>query len=599
MKNNIMKKFLATTTATLILISCSGFLNVIASEIEMQAIAEAKISNELKTRMRTQSNEGIPVTIWTGDIDMETIQEKALSNARVSQAPAIVRSMSEDIPVHDLSYLQAYGTDDEIQNYIEDKRAKARIAYSEQNQKFLNQLPIGAKVTFVSEYSPLIEVTLSNNEIYNLAKKNEVYSISLDKPENNEPELNISVPAIGADYVRDTQGNKGSGVKVGLLEANGVPNTSNSQIRGTWTKRSGDPVDSAHATRVAIIISQIAPSATYYAASATGDSCRPAIEWLLNQGVNVINASMKIGSDSNNSYGDFSKWIDHIAFSHDVHFVKSAGNSGSDGVTSGGMGYNMITVGNMNDHNSTTPSQWNHFGGFWNSSTGKYDGASSYYTGTSAARKPDLCAPGTGIFASSFGETSSKVDAVNTGTSFAAPHVTGAIAQLCSFKSALKTQQDAMKVLLATGTNKDKRYVNGDPSNYEKMGAGMLDVRGTRWMISTGRYHSDLFTPSISVGTTRTYSVTVTSSDTSIRVGLSYLRKMVGGCSSTLPTTQGYLGNLELTVSGPGIDIYSTTSEHHNTKIVQINNPTPGTYTIKVKLTKQSNQNIPYAIAWR
>lgn len=37
----------------------------------------------------------------------------------------------------------------------------------------------------------------------------------------------------------------------------------------------------------------------------------------------------------------------------------------------------------------------------------------------------------------------------------------------------------------------------------------------------------------------------------------------------------------------------------NNTEIIHINNPPAGTYTIKVTLYTNSDQNVPYAIAWR
>lgn len=575
----IMKKFLATTIATLILVSCSGFLNVIASEIELQEIAEAKISDELKTRMMMRSSGNIPVTIWMDDIDMEAVQEETLSDTTISHAPAIVRTMTEASPVHDLAYLQEYGTNEEIQNYIETKRARARKAYTEQNQAFIAILPAETEITFVSEYSPVIEAKLSNSEINSVARNNSVTSLKYNDPTPSQDATSQSIPITGADYVRDTQGHKGAGVKIGQIET-GVPSSFDVSYIRVGTGGSA----TTHATMVAQIMKSVAPSAQLYCAI-VGSNYKTGIEGLLSSGVNIINMSCVWNNDDTmNRYDARSQWMDHIAFNHDVHLVLAAGNEGNKGSEgsnrgSAWMSYNAIVVGNINDQNSATPSNW-----IRNPSSG-------FYTGSDLAHKPDISAPGTDI----------TTDAgTGSGTSFSTPLVAGIIAQLCSYKSALKTQQDAIKALLIGGAHKDRRFTPSD-SLYAQLGAGMIDARGTRWVINQGRYHSDLFTPSISAGTTRTYNVIVGSTDSSLHVALCFLKKNVfsGSDHSGTPPTMGSTADLDLTVTGPDGVSASSMSSSNNTEIIHINNPPAGTYTIKVTLYTNSDQNVPYAIAWR
>jgi len=58
-----------------------------------------------------------------------------------------------------------------------------------------------------------------------------------------------------ADYVRDTFGNSGSGVKIGMIEAEGVPDTENAYLSGaSITCRPGDTTVVDHATLVALIM---------------------------------------------------------------------------------------------------------------------------------------------------------------------------------------------------------------------------------------------------------------------------------------------------------------------------------------------------------
>jgi len=69
------------------------------------------------------------------------------------------------------------------------------------------------------------------------------------------------------------------------------------------------------------------------------------IEWLIGEGVNVINASMTLPQQPE-YYNDYSEWVDHIAIMHDVHFVVSAGNNGDEGyIRPPASSNNAITVG--------------------------------------------------------------------------------------------------------------------------------------------------------------------------------------------------------------------------------------------------------------
>ena len=87
MKRKSVKRLFAVTTASLILLSCSGVMEAIAAEVELQKIAEAKISDTLKVKMAQQSASKIPVILWTSDLDMNEIQAETLAETTVSKAP--------------------------------------------------------------------------------------------------------------------------------------------------------------------------------------------------------------------------------------------------------------------------------------------------------------------------------------------------------------------------------------------------------------------------------------------------------------------------------------------------------------------------------
>jgi hypothetical protein len=77
------------------------------------------------------------------------------------------------------------------------------------------------------------------------------------------------------------------------------------------------------------------------------------VEWLIDKGSNVINASFLFyySSEALNSYNSFAKWLDTIAVRSTVNFVQAAGNNGQNSVLEICMSYNSIVVGSC-DNNS-------------------------------------------------------------------------------------------------------------------------------------------------------------------------------------------------------------------------------------------------------
>jgi len=118
-------------------------------------------------------------------------------------------------------------------------------------------------------------------------------------------------------------------------------------------------------------------------------------------------------------------------------------------------------------------------------------------SGGARPEKPNLVAPGVHIFP--WG-SNPQMD-MGTGTSFSAPQVTGTIAQLCSYQSALKVKQttigaillasSARKVQGALGTGDIGDYFNtlvprvqNNPQLSDKEGVGKLDSRYARGIVS-------------------------------------------------------------------------------------------------------------------
>lgn len=475
-----------------------GFSSKLSETEEIGTIVEStstsKITDKLQAVMDDSNDDDlIPVYIWTSDIDYDEVENKTIQasgfskenlieksdkmyqSLTVSFAPDIVETASlqekSDINLSDnykiaekitetetLSIMQDFYSaneseikklSDNVDLYVNTSRKFAREAYNEENSKFTDNYLANANIIFQSEYAPMIICEIPKSAILYLNTLADVESLSLYEiiECSDEGTIAVSVESIDGDYTRDTLGFDGNGVKVGQIEPC-RPMTGVAELSGTKITRGGTDKSNDHATKVASIIagkSGMAPSAELYCT--TTDDFYKNAEWLISSGVNVIN--MSAGSDTNGIYDELAKWVDHVVYQHSVSWVKSAGNVAigkSEYVTSPGNAYNVITVGAIDDNGTVRKDD----------DTFCYD-FSLYKTGSGMPSKPDVVAPGA------------------EGTSYAAPHVTGMIAQMMSFCPTLKTFPDAIKAAVVASCDR-KTTGESMSSITNKEGSGVVNA---------------------------------------------------------------------------------------------------------------------------
>lgn len=487
---------------------------------------------------------------------------------------------------------------DTLQEAIELKRAIFKELYAKSNAAILNQFISEEDRVFVSQYAPFAIIKADKATIMELAEKSSVLSISKSNDLiSSDESLQIANEITRARYVRDIYGNRGSGVKIGLLER-GIPDITDPYLASAnITIRSYEENEvRPHATKVARILvgtdntgenDGYAPDAELYCSAKIYDSdIFIGVEWFIDQGVNVINYSG--GVLMTGAYTALDQWVDHIAVQHDVHFVKSAGNDAGN-ITSPGMAYNVITVGGMTAGGSTNVSDFVLY-------------EDTNYEETDLGRraeKPNLVAP-------------ADVFDPDTGTSYAAPQVAGTIAQLCSYVPALKVKQSAMgAILTASAAKKVEAVGSGEKGDSflssvrvtpqssqisDREGAGILDARWARGIVSYGNYWSYSIN-----ATSFPYSKTVTISATAnsvTRVAIFWLkRNTVDHSSNTV--TQLPLADLDLYVYDPnGNLIGCSILSNSNFEIVQFVPQTTGTYTISVSATSCNDKEHVGIAVW-
>jgi len=156
------------------------------------------------------------------------------------------------------------------------------------------------------------------------------------KGQDDSPVQNESLPRIGVDAWQKA-GFTGKGIKVGVLDFgfDGYKNLLGNALPADFQPQSFisdvavDKAGTAHGAAVAEIIHAIAPDAEIYGAAYQTDAeFKPAIDWLLSQGVQIINHSggSIVGPfDGSNSDDQ----IVNQVVANGVLWVNSAGNTGA------------------------------------------------------------------------------------------------------------------------------------------------------------------------------------------------------------------------------------------------------------------------------
>jgi serine protease AprX len=535
--------------------------------------SKAKISTALQTDLNKAAEaDAFLVTVWLTDLDYSAIEEKVKANLGISDLHKVSAKV--------------------LQSYITAKRARAQKEYTQQLQDFQSNYLDSRTVVWSSKYAPLFIAKLTKATIEKMATVDAVTGMDLFVDAAKVDETTYSIPNINANYTKNL-GYAGSGVKVGIVES-GYCDKTNSQLSGRDINFDvSDSVAqsrlSSHATVVTSIVvgttQGIVPAATVYVVAALSRlQDYQKIEWLLDEGVTVINYSAGY-TDVRGQYSDMAKWIDHLANQHNVHFIKSAGNySSSYLISDPGMAYNAVVTGSIDDSNSTDEPDW----------TDDVFSTFSCYTETSGGYKPDFTAPGQGIDIAGYTNKS--------GTSFAAPHVTSVLAQLLDYNGNLIVNNALLKAICAAGTNHrtatDYGAYSLSAAYSNREGAGVIDSKAA-YTIAANATYADLELTSSQFP--YYISFTVSQITNPVRVALAWLKQNTISESSHVgaAVTERSLSDLDLTVYNPSnVAVASSVSGTNNLELVQFTPSVTGTYRIKVSGYALQNSSEKIGVAW-
>lgn len=372
--------------------------------------------------------------------------------------------------------------------YVLAKRQVTSELYQSQNRTFVNKyINSPTDIVYTGSFTGTIILYASKAEIAKYASIGSVKQISPFVDEVQTPDLFVVQDQLGTDGDTGTKstaynygsGFRGTNVKIGILEAGSgrynasatqlasIPSTqlqyvANRRADGTYIT----PTVTTHATMVTtLIVGQsvtvngreyegVVPNATVYQMPVVyGSDVINGISQLAELGVTVINYSG--GSGNTLDYPSYDREVDNIIKSTGISFIVSAGNEGNNDpaddpddpqypcITSPGKAYNAITVGNLRTKSGTYASV---------TTTYSMSSSSSYAENSNIANKPDVVAPGSYIAYVSSGTTVSS----SSGTSCAAPLITGVVAQLHQYRNSIKVNPTLTKAMLLIGASNDK-----------------------------------------------------------------------------------------------------------------------------------------------
>ena len=545
----------------------SCLIPVSAAENQEQINWESKISNELLEVMASKTDTDlIPVYIWLNDIDHNVITEAMIKEKEMDPAiyeneerfqKEIVSEIEAQL-VSRVGYEAAHYSVDATTNgyilnengayhddsmslldravqaktneYIMAQREISKREHSKYTSRFVvDYIPSQRRIISQGQYIARIIVEATREEISNYAQLTCVSEILLYNEAVPSNTMEKQIGQVGAGYsgtkgssYNNGNGYKGTGVKIGIMEAgsgqydptcphlNSIPSSRLIVVNEAGVD--GAAIASSitdHATIVtSIVVGQavtigsttyegVVPLSTVYQmpTRTTADATR-GFEKLVDRGVTVINYSA--GIDYDNDYHAFDKEIDALINETGVSFIVAAGNTGNR-VMSPGKALNAVTVGNAETVTSSYTSVYSPY---------SMRHTTSFAEADYLPNKPDISAPGSYMRVVKTITGSSNFYLSNgvypSGTSFAAPIVTGIVAQMQQagvlgfkrwpglVKSVLATSADSSKIRNSTSSPADSANGLNGTWLWEKSGVGLVNAEkainltrsGSKWELS-------------------------------------------------------------------------------------------------------------------
>jgi len=443
------------------------------AEVKARRAKYGKLHPLLYERLQTVSaEETLPVAAWIGGEYGHTRREvyAAIADRYVQVRDALARHASPfDVGNPALSR--------QVRAEYEQMRQEDIVARIQPMVEYLES----RDVTFEMHYMlPSVTTALSKEEILALAEHDDVHTIYLVEGKE-EPLLDTAVPTnrVAPVWQAGIDGSEGGGsdgnspITIAIVEAHNV-DWDNGFLHHATVRLVSPNGESDHTTRVASDAASfhgtyrgMAHGATILSAGENGTmpNIHFALNWALDQGAEVINYSAGV-YDNIPDLGWLDRAFDHTARERGSIIVTAAGNRRDEYISTPAKGWNVITVGGINDQGNASWSDdvMYHLPGT-NEGSSYLDPGSPYHD----REKPEVVAPAQDITAIGLND----VPRTRSGTSHAAPQVAGLGALMMHRNPDVKGYPTAVKaILMASATHN----VEGDSRLSDEDGAGSINA---------------------------------------------------------------------------------------------------------------------------
>lgn len=439
----------------------------------------------------------------------------------------------------------------------------------------------GQQVIYRAQYAPFVVAAATVAGIKAAEARADVQRVYLER--THSPRLNVSRVVVQASIV-NSRGFTGVGERVAVVEAGRIGSNANLPSSQRILCRPGASNSvSGHKTNVAGVIQSthastrgMAPNITIVDAIGANFSdaeMMAATDCAIAQGATAIN--MSFGSETNGVFDAFARFADKTVRNTGRTIAVAISNFCANRMGSPEIAFNVLAVGAFGDNNTTG------FGDDVPPCTGVvfFSAFKDPLSPHGDREEPDIVAPGheinTTIADSERPDSERAFDSVS-GTSFAAPHVTGGVGLLRDRLSALHTQSERVRAILMASA---RHNLEGASRLSERDGAGGIMLAAADRVLINAQ--SWFFTrPGGTTGFPIVQTFTANVGQT-VRVVIAWSHKATTG---TQPTT-----DLDLVVLRPGaITVGSSASFDNNYEIVQFVAPVTGTYTARITNRRSS-----------
>lgn len=428
--------------------------------------------------------------------------------------------------------------------------------------------------------SPAISAVVPAGELRDLSLHEGVSQVYVD--EEYKSLLSIAGNSVGA-YQVHMVGNTGQNVRTALVEVGGTIQAGNPNLVGVVLEVPNPGCTNGHATAVAGVIRShhgfqrgIARNAHLWSGGACVGiqslleaSSNRAVFW----GARAINLSF--GGSISSSPGSFERFYDRIVQDDWRTVVVAAGNSGLGNlVLNPSQAYNVIAVGAFNDRG-------------WPWAMAPFSSSGDPVSLYGDREKPEVAAPGVGIV-TTLGTGLTGAAGVS-GTSFAAPIVTGAAALTMRRNGWLGIWPESVKsILMATATTN----LEGAARLSEHDGAGGINANFADQVAghANGTWGGTGY--SCLSPTLWTVSTVYVQAGRRVRVAMAWNANPAAPNYSSRPGA-----DLDMSILGPTNAIVASSLSWDNTyEIVDFTAATSGNY--KLRVHKYSCQYTPKWLGW-